>query len=108
MIRLLVEDVTLLRAEKIILHIRFKGGATKTLTVALPLNAWQQRATNPEVVREIDRLLEHNTYSQIASELNGRALLSGEGNHSRRTSLLVSAESTVWHHAMIDYVRQAC
>ena len=79
MTRLLVEDVTLLRAEKIVLHIRFKGGATKTLTVPLPLNAWQQRATSPEVIREIDRLLEHNTFSQIASELNGRALLSGDG-----------------------------
>jgi hypothetical protein len=33
MTRLLVEDVTLLRAENIALHIRFKGGATKTLTV---------------------------------------------------------------------------
>jgi hypothetical protein len=79
MIRLLVADVTLNRAENIILQIRFKGGATKTLTVALPLNAWQQRATNPEVISEIDRLLEHQTYSQIASTLNGRALLSGEG-----------------------------
>jgi DNA invertase Pin-like site-specific DNA recombinase len=79
MTRLLVEDVTLLRAENIVLHVRFKGGATKTLTVPLPLNAWQQRATSPEVVREIDSLLEHNTYSQIASTLNGRALLSGEG-----------------------------
>ena len=79
MTRLLVEDVTLLRAENIVLHIRFKGGATKTLTVPRPLNAWQQRATSPEVVREIDSLLEHNTYSQIESTLNGRALLSGEG-----------------------------
>ena len=79
MTRLLVEDVTLLRAENIALHIRFKGGATKTLTVPLPLNAWQQRATSPEIVREIDRLLEHNTYSQIASMLNERDLRSGEG-----------------------------
>jgi len=79
MTRLLVEDVTLLRAENIALHIRFKGGATKTLTVPLPLNAWQQRATSPEVVREIDRLLEHNTYSQIASMLNERDMRSGEG-----------------------------
>ena len=39
MTRLLVEDVTLLRAENIVLHIRFKGGATRTLTVPLPLNA---------------------------------------------------------------------
>ena len=79
MTRLLVEDVTLLRAENIVLHIRFKGGATKTLIVPLPLNAWQQRATSPEVITEIDRLLEHHTYSQIASALNGQELLSGVG-----------------------------
>jgi DNA invertase Pin-like site-specific DNA recombinase len=79
MTRLLVEDVTLFRAENIALHVRFKGGASKTLTVPLPLNAWQQRATSPEVVKEIDRLLEHNTPSEIASLLNERGLRSGEG-----------------------------
>jgi len=79
MIRLLLEDVTLVRGEKITLHIRFKGGATKTLTVPAPLNAWQQRATNPAVVKEIDRLLDHHTYQQIVSILNERGLHSGEG-----------------------------
>ena len=83
MTRLLVEDVTLFRAENFVLHIRFKGGATKTMTVPIPLNAWQQRATSPEVVREIDRLLDHNTYSQIASMLNERAMRSGEGKTFR-------------------------
>jgi hypothetical protein len=78
MTRLLLEDVTLLRAEEIVLHVRFKGGTTKTLTVPIPLNAWQQRTTSPEIVQEIDRLLEHNTYSQIASLLKERGLLSGE------------------------------
>jgi len=79
MIRLLLEDVTLVRGEKITLHIRFKGGATKTLMVPAPLNAWQQRATNPAVVKEIDRLLDHHTPQQIASILNERGLRSGEG-----------------------------
>ena len=79
MTRLLVEDVTLIRTENIVLHIRFKGGATKILTVPSPLNAWQQRATSPEVIREIDRLLDHNTDSQIASMLNERDMRSGEG-----------------------------
>jgi DNA invertase Pin-like site-specific DNA recombinase len=79
MTRLLVEDVTLFRAENIVLQVRFKGGARKTLTVPLPLNAWQQRATHPEVVKEIDRLVEHNTDSPIASLLNERDLRSGEG-----------------------------
>jgi hypothetical protein len=79
MTRLLVEDVTLFRVDTIVLQIRFKGGATRTLTVPLPLNAWQQRATSPEVVRDIDRLLEHNTYGQIAAILNERDMRSGEG-----------------------------
>lgn len=36
-----------------------------------------KRITSPEVVREIDRLLDHNTYPQIASLLNDRGLLTG-------------------------------
>jgi hypothetical protein len=47
--------------------------------VPLPLSVWQQRTTSPEVVREIDRLLDHNTYPEIASLLNDRGLRSGEG-----------------------------
>ena len=84
MTRLLVEDVTLIRAENILLQVRFKGGALKTVTVPLPLNAWQRRATHPEVVKEIDRLVEHNTDSQIASLLNERDLRSGEGKRFTR------------------------
>ena len=79
LVRLLLEDVTLLKNREITAHVRFKGGITKTLTVPLPLNVWQQRTTSPDVVREIDRLLDHNTYPQIASLLNDRGLRSGEG-----------------------------
>jgi DNA invertase Pin-like site-specific DNA recombinase len=85
MTRLLLEDVTLLRADTIILQIRFKGGATRTLTVPIPLNAWQQRATSPEVVKQIDRLLEDNTDGQIAAILNEHGIRSGEGNRFSRT-----------------------
>jgi hypothetical protein len=85
MTRLLLEDVTLLRADTIVLQIRFKGGATRTLTVPIPLNAWQQRATSPEVVKEIDRLLENNTDGQIAAILNEHGIRSGEGKRFSRT-----------------------
>jgi DNA invertase Pin-like site-specific DNA recombinase len=85
MTRLLLEDVTLLRADTIVLQIRFKGGATRTLTVPIPLNAWQQRATSPEVVKEIDRLLEDNTDGQIAAILNEHGIRSGEGKRFSRT-----------------------
>lgn len=79
LIRLLLEDVTLIRGDQMTAHVRFKGGITKTLTVPAPLNAWQQRLTSPDIVKEIDRLLDHHTYPQIASLLNSRGLRSGEG-----------------------------
>jgi DNA invertase Pin-like site-specific DNA recombinase len=79
LVRLLLEDVTLIRSGEITAHVRFKGGITQTLTVPLPLNAWQLRITSPDVVTEIDRLLDHNTNLQIASLLNDRGLRSGEG-----------------------------
>ncbi len=79
MLRLLLEDVTALRGEQITLHVRFKGGAAKTLTLLLPLNSWQQRQTGPDVVKEIDQLLDHHTYPQIAAILNERGMRSGEG-----------------------------
>jgi len=55
MLRLLIEDVTLLRKDELVAHIRFRGGATHTLHLPLPLNAWQLRQTDPDVVREIER-----------------------------------------------------
>jgi hypothetical protein len=79
LVRLILEDVTLIRNDQITAHVRFKGGVTRTRTVPVPLNAWQQRATSLEVVKEIDRLLDHNTYSQIATVLNERGFHTGEG-----------------------------
>lgn len=79
MVRLLLEDVTVNRGGEITLPIRFQGGAVKTLRLPLPLNSWQQRQTNSALVAEIDRLLNHYTYPQIAARLNERGLHSGEG-----------------------------
>ncbi len=41
MIRLLVEDVTLRREEQITLHLRFRGGAVRTVTLPQPLRSWE-------------------------------------------------------------------
>jgi hypothetical protein len=76
---LLVEDVTLIKREQIIAHVRFRGGATRTLSLPLPLNAWQGRTTSPAVVREIDTLLEHHTDGEVARILNQRGLETGAG-----------------------------
>jgi DNA invertase Pin-like site-specific DNA recombinase len=85
MVRLLLEDVTLIRQDHITVHVRFKGGATKTLTLPRPLTAWELRRTPSEVVREIDRLMDDHTDKQIVGILNARGTLSGESRtFSRR------------------------
>lgn len=79
MIRLLLEDVTLTKGDPILVQIRFKGGATETLRVPRSLNAWQLRLTAPEVVAELDHLLEHHPETKIAEILNQKGFLSGMG-----------------------------
>jgi DNA invertase Pin-like site-specific DNA recombinase len=80
MARLLLEDVTLLRCgEELRVQIRFRGGATRMLRLGRPRRAWEERQTAPEVVQEIDRLLEEHTEGEIARLLNEQGLASGEG-----------------------------
>jgi hypothetical protein len=92
----------------IVLQIRFKGGAARILTIPLPPNAWQQRATSPEVVKAIDRLLEDNTDGQIAAIINERGIRSGEGKRFSRTIVARIRRNYSLTHVMIGYVRQAC
>lgn len=79
MARLLIEDVTLVKRDTLSLHVRFKGGATQTLSLPLPQSAWQKRTTPKQIVLKIDRLLDSHTEGQIAAILNDRDLTSGEG-----------------------------
>jgi DNA invertase Pin-like site-specific DNA recombinase len=80
MAHLILEDVTLIKDRQITLHIRFKGGAVKTLQLPIPLNAPQRRATSPSVVAEIDQLLNNHTWAKVANILNERGFRTGEGN----------------------------
>jgi len=86
MIRFLIEDVTMIRAEDITLHVRFKGGATKTLNLTLPLKGWEYNLTDPKIVEIVDELLSDHTYSEIATILDERGYESGQGHQiDRRT-----------------------
>jgi hypothetical protein len=79
-VRLLIEDVTLTRAETDIqAHVRLRGGTAQTLCLPLPRPAWALRKTRGEVVAEVDRLLAHHTHTEIAQILNAQGLRSGEG-----------------------------
>ncbi|MEU3279168.1 recombinase family protein [Streptomyces antibioticus] len=79
LVRLLVTDVTLVRAEQITTHVRLTGGQEHTLTMPVPLASWQIRQTPPEVVASIDELLDDHTDGQIAKILTDRGHLSGLG-----------------------------
>ena len=79
LLRLLIDDVTLLKTTEIVAHIRFKTGVTHTLLLPAPPNTFVARTTGPDVVAEIDRLLDTSTYREIAQSLNDRGFRSGSG-----------------------------
>lgn len=69
-LRLLIEDVTLINGDSIQALVRFRGGATRSLSLAKPLPIAQIRKTKPEVVTKIDALLDHYCDREIAEILN--------------------------------------
>jgi len=79
MVRLLVEDVTLLKGEQISIGICFRGGATRSLTIPVPLPSYLITRTPPEIVAQIDRLLDQYTDREIVAQLNQQGLRSGKG-----------------------------
>ena len=79
MVRLLIEDVTLTKGDEIAVGVRFRGGATRSLALPIPPTAWELRQTSKQVVAEIDTLLDDYTEAKIASILNDRGHVSGEG-----------------------------
>ncbi|MDA8057872.1 MAG: recombinase family protein [Actinomycetota bacterium] len=70
MARLLIEDVTLLKADDLLVHVRFRGGDTRTLRLARPKSAVDLHKLDPAVVAEVDRLLDDHTDSEIVEALN--------------------------------------
>ena len=78
-LRLLVNDVTLVKAEKITAHVRLSGGAVRTLALDRPLPIAQIRKFKPELVAEVDRLLDHHCDREVAGILNQRGFQTWEG-----------------------------
>jgi hypothetical protein len=69
-VRLLIDDVTLIKSQKITVHVRLSGGATRTLELERPLPIAQIRKFKPELVAEVDRLLDHHCDRETAEILN--------------------------------------
>ena len=78
--RLILLDVTLRKTkEAITVQIRFRGGTQKTLSIPPPRSVWEQFQLSPEILAEMDRLLDDHTDGRIAEMLNARGLQSGMG-----------------------------
>jgi hypothetical protein len=84
MARLLIADVTLLKGNELRAQVRFKGGATRTLTLPSPKPRWMLQQTQATVVAEINRLLEAHTDAEIAALLNDQGMISGSGKPFKR------------------------
>jgi DNA invertase Pin-like site-specific DNA recombinase len=78
-VRLLIDDVTLIKAEKITAHVRLSGGATRTLALDRPLPIAQIRKFKPELVATVDRMLDQHCDREIADILNREGWRTWEG-----------------------------
>jgi DNA invertase Pin-like site-specific DNA recombinase len=92
-LRLLVADVTLIKAETITAHVRLSGGATRTLTLDRPLPIAQIRKFKPELVAEVDRLLDKHCDREIAELLNhlGRKTWEGKPFNLKKIAFIRTA-----------------
>ena len=79
MLALLVEDVTLVKADRIALQVRFRGGQTTSLEIDKPKPIALIRKTPPEVVTRIDELLLSCTDQQVAEQLNTQGFKNWRG-----------------------------
>jgi len=70
MLALLIEDITLRKAEHVTIHVRFRGGQTTTLTTDRPKPMSLIRKTKPEVIQALDVLLDTYTDTDAARQLN--------------------------------------
>ena len=88
--QLVLEDVTLRKGDELVVQVRFRGGASETLALPRPLSAAQGRRTAPELVAEIDRLLDDHTDAEVAAALNagGHRSYDGKPFHALRIASL--------------------
>ena len=108
MVRLLIEDVTLLRGEQVSIGICFRGGATRSLTIPAPLPPYRTWQTPPEIVAQIDRLLDQHTEGEIAAQLNAQGCAPARAAASGARSLRTSVAATTSRAATIACEQRVC
>jgi DNA invertase Pin-like site-specific DNA recombinase len=98
LVHFLIEDVTLLKKDRIHVHVRFKGETTHSLSLPAPLKLIEWRKTDPAVVARVDQLIDEHTDREIADILTREQIMSWSGQphtqsivfHIRRTYKLGS------------------
>ena len=104
MLRLLIEDVTLVRSETIQIHIRWKGGATASIQQPLPVRLPDLVRTPVAIVEQVRALATEQTDVQIAQTLNGRCLRSGR-NHPFTRVIVRHIRATYGIRSYRDHLR---
>ncbi|MCP4600372.1 MAG: recombinase family protein [Proteobacteria bacterium] len=87
MVRLLIEDVTLIKDCGITAHVRFKGGTTRTINLPPPPPIEQLRKNPAHLVAEVDRLIDDYTHGQIAAILTHKGMRTVDGAPLKRLSI---------------------
>ena len=88
-VRLIIEDVTLIKKEQVTMHIRFRGGATRTIITPRPKLMCEVRKTSQEVVEMIDHLLNSHRDTEVAEIMNTMGYKSGTNLKFTKTIILV-------------------
>lgn len=71
MARLIIEDVTLCLGNQVLdVHVRFRGGDTRSFQLPRPRSIVDLAKLDPAVVGEVDRLIDDHTDSEIAAALD--------------------------------------
>jgi DNA invertase Pin-like site-specific DNA recombinase len=86
-VRLLLDDVTLVKTDQIHLHVRLRGGTTRSLAIPIPAPAPKARATDADTLALLDRLLDQHTDADTAAALNAAGHRTSEGKPFARTNV---------------------
>ncbi len=89
MLALLIDDVTLVKAERITIHVRFRGGRTFSFKIDKAKPVALLRRTPSEVVQTVDELLESCTDHQVADRLNALRYRTWQGHSFTARKVLV-------------------
>jgi DNA invertase Pin-like site-specific DNA recombinase len=89
-LRLLIKDITVEKLptpKRIVLHVRWQGGAVEDISVVLPPSRADQIRYSEEIVERIRRLIKNHTDAEIANIFNQEKIQSAKGGNFTPASI---------------------